>query len=96
MRVLGKVVALTDGLEGQSQNGQFWSKRTLVIETTDDRPKKLAFEVFGDDRVKWLKPLKAGDMVEVSFVVESHKYGDKWFTRLSAMGLKVYESGKLQ
>lgn len=96
MKTTGKVYTLTEVVEGQSDNGNVWSKRMLVIETTDDRPKKLAFEFFGDDRVRQLKDLKPGDLVEVNFALDSHEHNGKWFTRLSGMGLKRYEPEKLQ
>lgn len=96
MKSTGKVYALTNIFEGESDNGKFWSKRTLIIETTDDHPKKLAFEFFGDDKVRQLKDLKPGDMVDVNFIIDSHEHNSKWFTRLAGMGLKRYEPEKMQ
>lgn len=95
MKLTGKVHALTVVEEGQSSNGNFWSKRTLVIETTDDRPKKVAFEFFGDDKVRQLKELKPGDVVDVNFAIDSHEHNGRWFTRLPGMGLKRYEPEKI-
>lgn len=96
MKSTGKVFTLTPVIEGQSDNGNFWSKRTLVIETTDDKSKKLAFEFFGDDRVRQLKDLNVGDLVDVNYIIDSHEHNGKWYTRLSGMGLKRYEPEKLQ
>lgn len=85
MKTTGKVVALTQKIEGQSDNGNFWSKRTLVIEVLSDSPHKLAIEFFGDDKVNMLMSLKEGDIVEVVYFPQCDEYKGKWFTRLSGV-----------
>lgn len=91
MNTIGKVVQRADRREGQSNNGNPWIKETLVIETQDDKPKKMAMEFFGEDRVKWLDALKAGDLVSVKWSPEATEFDGRWFTTLKAFGLTKLE-----
>lgn len=90
MKVTGRVVAKGDVISGESSNGQPWSKQTVVVEYNAEYHKQAAIEMFGEDRVKKLESVKVGDMVTADFSVESHFYGDKWYTSLKGYELATY------
>lgn len=90
MKVTGRVVAKCDVICGESSNGQPWRKQTVVVEYNPEYHKQAAIEMFGEDRVKKLADVKIGDMVTVEFAVESHSYGDKWYTTLKGFELATY------
>lgn len=90
MRVIGRIVALCDAVEGQSSNGQPWIKQTVVVEYNAEFHKQAAIEYFGDDKVKKLESVKVGDMVAADFGVESHAYCEKWYTTLKGYELATY------
>lgn len=89
METLAKVKKLEPVVEGQSANGNDWSKQTVVFETPEG--KTLAVEFFGDRRTEKTKKLKVGQLCNVVWVPESHQYEDKWFSKLVGLKLSVYE-----
>jgi len=90
MKIVGKVHAKCDVVSGQKNDGSFWNKQTLVVETVNDNPKKMAIDFFGDDKVESLKSLAVGQMVEVVFVPESREHDGKWYTNLSGIAVRAY------
>lgn len=89
METYGKVVMLANKVEGESPNG-FWKKVTLVVSVVAQKEKKLAFEVFGEKKVNAVEAIKPGTLVRVNFSIESEQYGEKWFTKLSAISVEPY------
>ena len=49
MEIQGKVIAVLPERSGVSARGE-WKSQTYVIETQEQYPKKMAFDVFGADR----------------------------------------------
>lgn len=90
MKVTGRIVAKCDVISGESSNGQPWSKQTVVVEYNAEYHKQAAIEFFGEDKVKKLESVKVGDMVTADFGVESHAYGDRWYTTLKGYELATY------
>lgn len=86
MEVTGKVIQITPIQEGTSRTGNPWRKRMYVIETQEGSfPRKVAFTVFGTDRVANMEAtVQLGMMVRVSFDLESREYNDRWYTDASA------------
>lgn len=79
----------TNKVEGQGQSG-FWKKITLVVSVVAQRENKLAFEVFGEKKVDAVEAIKPGTLVRVNYTIESQVYGEKWFTKLSAISVEPY------
>ncbi len=81
MDISGKIIQVLQAQTGQGKNGP-WKKQDFVIETGDTYPKKVCIAVWGEKiDVGSFKP---GDMVDVSFDVESREYNGKWYTDLKA------------
>lgn len=89
MDISGKILQFLPVQTGQGRNGQ-WKKQEFILETGDTYPKKICIAVWGD-KVD-LSAYKPGDMVDVSFDVESREYNGRWYTDVKAW--KV--SGKQQ
>lgn len=79
MEIKGKITAILPLQTGTGKSSE-WKKQTAVLETSGDYPKKVAFDCFGDK----IKPLKIGDMVTVSFDIESREFNGKWYTNVNA------------
>lgn len=90
MRVTGRIVAKGDVITGESSNGQPWSKQTVVVEYNAEHHKQAAIEYYGEDKVKKLEAVKIGDLVTADFGVESHSYGERWYTNLKGYELATY------
>lgn len=89
MKIIAKVHKVCELIEGHSAAGNWWSKQTVVFAT--DNGKMLAVEFFGDRKTALTKGLQTGDVCEVTYALESEEYNGKWFTRVSGIGLTVYQ-----
>ena len=72
MDLQGKVIAVLPAREGTSARGP-WKSQEYVIETHDQYPKKMVFNVFGADRIDQFA-IKAGEEVMVSFDIDAQQY----------------------
>lgn len=89
MEVTGKIIVALPEVSGVSKSGNPWKKRSYVLETMDNYPTKIAFEFFGERADQY--PLTPGDVVKLSFDIDSHEYNGRWFT--SIRGWKADKEG---
>ena len=84
MDIVGKIIQVLPPQEGVSKStGNPWRIQSYVLETQEQYPKKICFELFGEERINSNK-CALGDVVTVSFDIESHEYNGRWFTRVRA------------
>lgn len=89
MEIRGKVINVLPIRQGQSQSsGRPWMIKETIIETYDQYPRKVLFELFGEDRIK-SNPCEVGDDIVVSFDLESRSYVgrdgvERWTTSVRA------------
>jgi hypothetical protein len=81
MDISGKIIQLLPVQTGQGKNGT-WKKQEFILETGDTYPKKVCIAVWGD-KID-MGSFKTGDMVDVSFDVESREYNGRWYTDVKA------------
>lgn len=80
MEVKGKIIAVLPERSGTSKAGNPWKTREYVLETFDSYPKKVHFDFFGDRADQF--PLNLGDVITLSFDIESREYNGRWFTSI--------------
>ena len=56
--------------------------QTFVLETIEQYPKKIPFEVFGEDRIKQFN-LQMGETVTIHFDVDGREWNGRWFAKVS-------------
>lgn len=88
--VSGKLYKILAPQSGVGKNGN-WVKREFVIETQEQFPKKICFSAW-NDKADLLNQMSEGEMVKVSFNLESREYNSKWYTDARAWKLEK-ESG---
>lgn len=81
MEISGKIIADLQETSGQGRNGM-WRSKDYVLETQEQYPKKVCFNLFGDRIDKF--PLTVGDEITVSFDIESREYNGRWYTSIRA------------
>lgn len=81
MELQGRVTQILAEQTGQGRNGQ-WRKNSFVVEVPGQYPKSVCFQVWGDKFNQM--PVKVGEMVTVSFDVESREYNGNWYTDVKA------------
>lgn len=91
LEITGKLYKVLTEQTGSGKNGN-WVKQEFVIETTEQYPKKICCSAWGD-KVASLKGLQAGDMIKVSFNIESREYNERWYTDVRAWKIEPIAGG---
>lgn len=66
--------------QGVSKNGNPWSKATLIVETLEQYPKKVAL---GNMRKAMeFDALESGKLYEFDIDVESREYNGRWYSEV--------------
>lgn len=95
MKIQGKVIAVLPERSGVSARGERKSQ-TYVIETQEQYPKKMAFDVFGADRLAQFN-IHSGEVINVSFDIDAHEYQGRWFNSIRAWNVtKVSQQAAAQ
>ena len=83
MEIVGKIIQVLPAQEGVGRNGNPWKVQPYVLETVENYPRKVHFEVFGEDRIK-SNPCDVDQLVTVSFDIESREFNGRWYTSIRA------------
>ena len=84
MEISGKIIQVLPEQGGVSKtSGKEWKMQSYVLETQEQYPRKVHFEVFGEDRIK-ANPCQLDDIVTVSFDIESREFNGRWYTSIRA------------
>lgn len=77
MEFTGKVIAVLPEKSGTTQRGE-WKSQQYVLETEEQYPKRLLFDVFGDDKIKQFA-IQEGEKLTVSFDTSANEHDGKWY-----------------
>ncbi len=84
MEITGRIIAVLPERSGVSQrSGAEWKAGSYVLETQEQYPKKICFDVFGADRIQQFN-IQVGEMMTVSFDIDAHEYQGRWFNSIRA------------
>ena len=84
MELIGKAIAALPVKSGVSKKtGEQWQSREYVIETQEQYPKKMCFEVFGTDKLKDFN-IRNNDLIKVHFDITAREYNGKWYNSIRA------------
>lgn len=93
MEIQGKLIRILETQTGESSRGT-WVRGGFVIETGDDYPRMVAFNMFGEDRLAMLQNLPMNCMVQVRFNPESREFNGRWYTDLRCTFVQQVMSGQ--
>lgn len=80
--ITGKIIAVLPTRSGTSARGTQWSSQTAVIETHEQYPKKVAFDVLNEKIAEFY--LQVGEEVTVSLDINARESNGKWFNSVNA------------
>lgn len=83
MDIVGKIIQVLPTQEGVSKTGNPWKVQSYVLETQEQYPRKVCFEIFGEDRINNNR-CNIDDVVTVSFDIESREFNGRWYTSIRA------------
>lgn len=90
MELSGKIIAVLPAKEGVSKAGNPWKTQEYVLETHDQYPRKMCFNLFGADKIAQFN-IQIGEEVTVSFDIDCREWQGRWFNDIRAW--KVERSG---
>lgn len=94
MELLGRIIAVLPERSGTSARGE-WKAQSFVIETHDQYPRKMVFDVFGAERLQRFN-IKSGDEVKVFFDIDAHEYQGRWFNNIRAFDVQRLDAAAAQ
>ena len=83
MEITGKIIAVLPERGGVSKTGNEWKTQEYVIETHEQYPKKICFNVFGADKIAQFN-IQAGEEMTVSFDINAREYNGRWYNDIRA------------
>lgn len=87
MELQGIIIKIEPSFTGTGANGT-WHKQQFVIQTLEQHPKKVAFELWNED-VRSFASRKVGNVIKVFFNVESREHEERWYTSCRAWKINV-------
>ena len=82
MEIQGKIIVVLPERSGVSQIGNQWRSISYVLETQEQYPKKLAFDVT-NDKIDQLN-IQIGEILTVQFDINAREYNGRWFNSVNA------------
>lgn len=83
MELAGKVIAVLEPKGGVSKNGNEWKVQEYVIETHDQYPRRMCFDVFGADKIQQFN-IQVGEELNVFFDIDAREWQGRWFNSIRA------------
>lgn len=78
MKITGKVIEVLPYSSGTSKKGKPWQSQKYVLETSEKNPKRLLFEVFGDEDIHKFN-IQKDEVITVDYDPEAKEYNGNWF-----------------
>jgi hypothetical protein len=91
LELIGKLVKTLPVQSGTSARGT-WSKQDFIVETQEQYPKKICVSAWGE-RVNELSVMAEGDVLKVSFNLESREFNERWYTDVRAWRIEKQQAG---
>ena len=83
MELTGKIIAVLQERGGISKAGNEWKIQEYVLETMEQYPRQMMFNVFGAARRAQFN-IQAGEVLTVSFDIDSREYNGRWYNDIRA------------
>ena len=84
MELTGRIIAVLEAKSGtSSKTGNPWMMQGYVIEVPGQYPRRCAFTVFGEDRIKQLN-IQNGEDLTIQFDIDAREYNGRWYNDFRA------------
>lgn len=82
LELTGRIIEIHTPNKGVSQRtGNAWMTQEYVLETEDQYPRKVPFEIFGEDRIRQFS-IQMYERVTIQFNVEGNEYNGRWYVKV--------------
>lgn len=83
MNITGIIIKKLPLQSGTGKNGKEWMKKTFVLETMEQYPKHIAFDIFNNqDLIKDLNALPDNTTITIQFDIDAHEYNGRWYNQI--------------
>lgn len=82
MEIQGRIINVALPTSGTSSRGE-WTSQDYVIETEDRYPRKMCFNIFGEDKIREAN-IQVGDKLKVHFDIDAREYQGRWYNSIRA------------
>ena len=87
MEISGKIIAVLEARSGQSaKTGSMWMSQEYVLETSEQYPKRMCFNVWGEDKIRQFG-IQVGQELTVSFDIDAREYQGRWYNDIRAFNI---------
>ena len=84
MELTGRIIAVLEAKSGtSSKTGNSWMMQGYVIEVPGQYPRRCAFTVFGEDKIKQLN-IQNGEDLTIQFDIDAREYNGRWYNDFRA------------
>jgi hypothetical protein len=83
MEIQGKLIQVLPIESGTSKSGKDWKQQTIIVETGDQYPKKIAIQC-PEKLMSRIGDYQVGQTITCSVNIESRESGGKWYTSIKA------------
>lgn len=95
MEIIGKLIKVLPEQYGESAKGK-WVRGGFIVETIEQYPKKIAFTLWGEDKVEAIKIVALNTTLKVVFEIESREWQEKWYTEARVSKITFPEAPKTE
>lgn len=82
MEIQGRIIHVALPTSGTSSRGE-WTSQDYVIETEERYPRKMCFNIFGEDKIREAN-IQVGDTLKVHFDIDAREYQGRWYNSIRA------------
>lgn len=83
MEIQGKLIQVLPIESGTSKAGKDWTQQTIIVETGDQYPKKVAIQC-ASNLIDKIKDYQIGHTITCQVNIESREFNGKWFSSVKA------------
>lgn len=93
MEISGTIIAVLPTRSGTSAKGTQWQSQTAVLETQEQYPKRVAFDVLNGNITRF--NLHVGDNVLAKIDIDAHETNGRWFNNIRCWDLALNIQGPI-
>tara|TARA_R110000803_G_scaffold30585_1_gene68890 strand:- start:417 stop:752 length:336 start_codon:yes stop_codon:yes gene_type:complete len=82
MEITGNIKLIQKTETGTSKSGKEWSKRQIVVTTTEQYPQDIAIDFMGDKTLQ-INNFQVGNPVSVSINIRGNEYNGKYYNSIN-------------
>ncbi len=95
MEITGNLIEVLPEQYGESAKGK-WVRGGFIIETIEQYPRKIAFTLWGEQKVENIKTVALNTTLKVTFEIESREWQEKWYTEARVSKITFHGAPKTE